>query len=270
MGEQTKIEWCEHTFNAWEGCTKVSAGCLNCYAEARDKRIHKGSHWGPGAPRKLMSEGYWRAPLAWDRAAKEAGERHRVFCSSLADVFDAEAPPGQLDRLWDLIYATPNLDWLLLTKRPERIAASLPEDWGAQGWPNVWLGTSVEHQGAALTRIPHLISVPAKVRFLSCEPLLGPLTLADPAEPLLWDQDGPHASDLLIHWVICGGESGHGARPMDLAWARDLRDQVVTAGSAFFFKQVGAVAATVSRKGGEIEDIPADLLVRQFQRPAKL
>jgi len=125
----SSIEWTTHTFNPWWGCTKVSDGCRNCYAEALSNRYGH-SVWGAGKPRRLMSDAHWQAPLGWDADAKRTGRRARVFCASMADVFEEQAPPGQLARLWDLIRLTPNLDWQLLTKRPHRIAESLPPDWG--------------------------------------------------------------------------------------------------------------------------------------------
>lgn len=248
MGEQTAIAWTDHTFNPWWGCTKVSAGCANCYA---DKFARRTGHdvWGPGKPRRTFPDAHWAEPLKWNKAAEGAGRRERVFCASMADVFDAEAPAGQLDRLWALIRATPWLDWQLLTKRPERIAGSLPADWG-RGYANVWLGTSVEDQAAADLRVPQLVTVPARVRFLSCEPLLGPVTLPfgcgcddgtegghaaiDPTCPR-------HGAGPGIDWVIVGGESGPGFRPMDKAWARGIRDQCDEARVAFFYKQDGGL-----------------------------
>lgn len=235
MGEATSIEWTHHSFSPWWGCTKVSPGCSACYAEAFDKRIG-GNHWGPGVERRTFGEKHWNEPKRWNAKAAKLGERHRVFCSSMADVFEAEAPAGQLDRLWPLIRETPHLDWLLLTKRPERIGASLPADWG-QGYANVWLGTSVEDQTRAEERIPHLLGVPAVVRFLSMEPLLERVTL----NPWLLTEHGRRLIGALpgISWVIVGGESGPRARPMHPDWARSLRDQCVSAGVPFLFKQHG-------------------------------
>jgi protein gp37 len=192
----------------------------------------------------VAAEAYWRQPLKWDKAAAEAGERHRVFCASLADVFEGaqtmpqdsvSAVDAARERLFSLIEATPNLDWLLLTKRPQFIMGMVPDRWVGAFPANVWIGTSVEDQAAADERIPHLIEVPARTRFLSCEPLLGPVDLRDFI--------GWHPSDIpddsLIHWIIAGGESGGSARPMHPAWARSLRDQCQAAGVAFFFKQWG-------------------------------
>jgi protein gp37 len=171
MGETTGIAWTDHTFNPWWGCTKVSPGCDRCYAETFDRRIG-GAHWGKDAARRVFGEKHWREPLKWNAAAEKAGKRARVFCASMADVFDADAPAGELERLWALIRATPHLDWQLLTKRPARIARALPADWG-DGYPNVWLGDDRRGPGARRPADPVLRAVPARVRFLSCEPLLG-------------------------------------------------------------------------------------------------
>lgn len=240
MAENSKIEWTHHTFNPWIGCQAVSPACDNCYAE----KLVNGRMAGDFSQRRRTAESTWRHPLAWDRKAKAAGERHRVFCASLADVFDNKVPEQWRADLWSLITATPNLDWLLLTKRPQNIAKMLPIMWG-DGWPNVWLGTTVENQTEANRRIPHLLAVPAKVRFLSCEPLLGPVDLRfahdeETGECIKggWAMFGAEPTARL-HWVIAGGESGPGARPMHPQWARDLRDQCAESGVAYHFKQWG-------------------------------
>lgn len=246
MGAETGIEWCHHTFNPWRGCEKVSPGCANCYAETLSKRNPAVlGVWGANGTRAMAAESYWRQPVAWNREAKTSGERRRVFCASLADVF--EDRPDLVDprsRLMGLIVDTPNLDWLLLTKRPENVMRLIP----GQHWPpNVWLGTSVEDQRRADERIPQLVQTPAAVRFLSVEPMLAAIDIAR------WFVKGhcpehhfpggfchgPCASDQRVDWVICGGESGAGARPMRPHWARSLRDQCVAAGVPFFFKQWG-------------------------------
>ena len=180
MAERTLIEWADHTFNPWEGCQHAGPGCDGCYAETRDKRFNGGTapNWGPGAPRRRTSPANWRKPLAWQRDAVATGTRPRVFCASLADVFDnAVDPQWRLD-LAALILATPDLDWLLLTKRIGNIAAMLPADWGTgwrNVWRNVWLGCTVVNQVEADRDIPKLLAVPAVVQFLSMEPLLGPV-----------------------------------------------------------------------------------------------
>lgn len=345
MATDSKIEWTTHTFNPWRGCTKVSDGCKHCYAEQLSGRNPKTlGVWGPNGTRVVAAEAYWKEPLKWNAAVKcqfcgglaacygkyadstegyacdeccghgcedgwcETAEKHRprVFCASLADVFEdwdgqLKMPNGQWAtinrhmgkftgyqgcnlgggndaltladirrRLFSLIDATPNLDWLLLTKRPENIGRMMPlpamadcdhkrqtcEEVGCTERirPNVWLGTSVENQQAADERITHLLRVPAKVRFISCEPLLGPVNLKE-----LHGRHGSMYCSLRgiktlnstaiydhphIDWVIVGGESGPKARPMHPDWARSLRDQCVAAGVPYFFKQWGEWAPT--------------------------
>jgi protein gp37 len=268
MTANTKIEWADHTFNPWIGCTKVSPGCDHCYAEAlATNRL--GVAWGQHADRRRTAESTWRQPLAWNRKAEREGRRYRVFCASLADVFDNQVPSRWREDLWHYIENTPHLDWLLLTKRPQNIEEMLPDartgtkPWGA-GWPNVWLGTTVENQAEANRRIPHLLSVPAAKRFLSCEPLLGPVDLTRIAWPAGddWPRcdcikhsprldalagsvmcegccEGPEALSASIDWVISGGESGAGARPSHPDWHRSLREQCADAGVPFLFKQWG-------------------------------
>lgn len=237
MGENTKIEWTDHTFNPWLGCTKISDGCKFCYAEAlMDKRYGK-VQWGPLGTRVRTSDANWKKPLQWNRQAEKEGRRFRVFCASLADVFEdrLELAPWRAE-LFDLIAKTPNLDWLLLTKRPENIMQMLIEAGrGFQDLPDhLWIGTSVENQDAADKRIPELLKVPAKVRFLSCEPLLGEVLLRRWLPP---SREGWAPSP--IHWCIVGGESGRGARPMHNRWARSIRDQCIESKIPFHFKQHG-------------------------------
>jgi protein gp37 len=226
LGKRTAIEWADHTFNPWWGCTKVSPACDHCYAEAWDKRTG-GGHWGPHANRRTFGDKHWMEPLHCDRAAAAAGTRRRVFCASMADVFDNAAPEGALDRLWQVVRMTRWLDWQLLTKRPQNIRKMLPPDWG-RGYENVWLGTTTENQEEADRRIPHLILITARVRFLSCEPLLGPILLR------------PNWFHGNLHWIIAGGESGPRARPSNPEWFRSLRDQCASSGFAFHFKQWGS------------------------------
>ena len=217
-------------FNPWIGCQKVSAGCDNCYAETMAKR--RGWHAWDGSERRPMSESYWWQPLRWDRKAAEAGERHRVFCASLADVFDPKAPPEIRERLWTLIAETPNLDWLVLSKRPERFAEFLPDDWGS-GYPNVWLGISAEDQDNYERRWPTLAATPAVLRFVSYEPALGPLVLGG------GDTDEVHPD-----WVIAGGESGPGARPMRPSWFRGVIADCAALEIPMFLKQWGTYASS--------------------------
>lgn len=253
--ETTNIEWCDSTFNAWEGCTKVGPGCDHCYAETRNGRFHAGANWGPGAPRLLRSGTYWREPLKWERDHDaffaEHGRHRRVFCSSLADVFDNEAPAGQRERLFELIKATPHLNWLLLTKRIGNAKRMLPVDWG-DGYANVWIGATVVNQAESDRDIMKLLTLPARIRFLSMEPLLGPVDLTRididghrEFYPLTSttgceDDDGNSTPDLpALDWVIVGGESGPDSRPMHPDWARDLSDQCAGAGVPLLFKQWG-------------------------------
>jgi protein gp37 len=234
MGETTGIDWTDHTFNPWIGCSRVSPGCVNCYADDMSQRFGMGkgqSLWRRHGKRQVTSAGNWRNPQKWDTAAFLAGRQARVFCASMADVFedrrDLDEPRA---RLWRLIEGMPHLDWQLLTKRIDRVAELVP--WGNSWPPNVWLGTSIENQTWADRRLPVLRTIPAAVRFVSAEPLLGPVRL---------DLDG-------IGWVICGGESGHNARPMDPAWARQIRDDCLAAGVPFFFKQWGGITSKANGK----------------------
>ncbi len=299
MGQVTAISWADHTFNPVRGCSKVSTGCKFCYAEGVAKR-NPGvlGTWGPNGTREVASEAYWKQPLLWDKQAKAAGVRRRVFCASLADVFE-DRPEWDAPRLrlLELIRTTPNLDWLLLTKRPENIRPLLLRAYGqnikpgaadkphlhdsyysyqleamlaawlfwedAEGPANVWLGTSVENQEAADTRIQWLLSMPATVHWLSCEPLVGPVDLtkvrvssdifqmrAGQTGEVLPEVLHTHASAFddgenilggCLDWVVVGGESGvnPGVRPMHPLWAQQLRDQCRKAGVAFHFKQWG-------------------------------
>jgi protein gp37 len=237
MADNTKIEWCDATFNPWVGCQKVSPACDHCYAEGWAKRTGQSSLWA-GIRRRTTPDN-WRQPIKWNHEAERLGVRKRVFCASLADVFDNKVPPEWRHDLFRLIGSTPSLDWLLLTKRPQNIAKMLPSDFVLAGRPphNVWLGTTVENQAEANRRIHHLRAVPAAVRFLSCEPLL---------DLIVPDLTG-------VAWVICGGESGGGARKMQPMWARALRDDCAAEGVAFFMKQMTKKAP-----------IPDDLMVREF------
>ena len=399
MAENSGIEWTTHTFNPWRGCAKVSPGCANCYADTMSKR-NPGTLgvWGPNGTRVVAAGSYWKQPLKWNKEAActcgggfrgkhspycPQADRPRVFCASLADVFEdwngpmvnasgerligswvnqesskwegvdnemfTADPQGfraiTMDdvrrRLFALIDQTPHLDWLLLTKRPENIARMMPPrdlgerdegiaegDYGyyrdpdhAYRRPNVWLGVSVEDQQRADERIPHLLQVSAAVRFLSCEPLLGPVKLdllrLDTGHPAMCVCGHGHGftrcpntggiaatcgrKDCLcagfrrkpgswrgIDWVIVGGESGPGARPMQVEWARSLVKQCQAAGVACFVKQLGSnpkgddfpvehdpvtgnrilklrqVITIHDKKGGDIAEWPADLRVREF------
>lgn len=241
MAKDSKIEWTHHTFNPWWGCAKVSPACLNCYAEAWAKRV--GSKvWGKNADRRFFGANHWKEPVSWNAEAVVQKQRRRVFCASMADVFERrpELKPWR-QKLWELINATPMLDWLILTKRPQNISSMVP--WGDDEWPkNIWIGTTVENQHWAEVRLPHLLKHSAAVRFLSCEPLLGPIDLGKWAgDPLLNPLD----------WVIAGGESGPQARPMEPGWARKLRDHCNSHGIPFHFKQWGHWVPAALLEGAE-------------------
>lgn len=312
MGDVTKIQWCDHTFNPWTGCQKVSPGCANCYAEDWADRFGREFR----EKRTIAAESTWRQPLKWNREAKAAGVRRRVFCASLGDVFENRpelVAPRQ--RLFELIGATPHLDWLLLTKRPENIVgqwslwsgyaaggaikAGVPiedvfTDGRVLGFPrNVWIGTSVEDQAAADTRIPILLQIPAAVRFLSCEPLIGAVDLNHV------QYDGTVEYDVLrgtmgvyrphrgkcpgVDWVIVGGESGPGARECHVEWIESIVRQCQMAKVPVFVKQLGAKPthlipqlggrwnlSLADRKGGDPAEwgVFEHLNIRKFPVPA--
>jgi protein gp37 len=224
---KTSIAWCDYTFNLAWGCIESSAGCDFCYARVLAHR-YGFDVWGKGKPRRTFGAKYWNEPLRWNRSATALGERHRVFCSSMTDVFlNDKAIDVERIKLWPLIDQTSSLDWLILTKHPERFRGNIPDV-----KPNVWLGVSVEDNSAAW-RVDYLRRTPAAIRFLSVEPMLGPIDNVN--------LDG-------IDQVIVGGESGHGARLMDIAWVRDVRDRCTESGTAFFLKQLGG---SVNKRGHE-------------------
>lgn len=243
MGKATVIAWCESTFNPWIGCTKIGPGCDHCYAEFQDsrKRWDGGkTHWGAGVPRYRTSHSNWAQPLAWNRAAEKAGKRHRVFCASLADVFDNEVPEEWRTDLWFLIRATPHLQWLLVTKRVGNAIGMVPMAWlGANGFPpNVRLLITVVDQEEADRDIPKLLALTCK-NGISYEPALGPIDWWQIPVP------GTHGDmqDMReIGWIIVGGESGSKARPFNLAWARSTIAQCKAAGVPVFCKQLGSCA----------------------------
>lgn len=296
MSEHTKIEWVDHSWSPWRGCTKVSPGCANCYAETLSKRNPAVlGQWGKGKPRVLAKN--WGDPVRWQKRTAMDMPRPRVF-PSLCDWLDDEVPIEWLARFLKLIHDTPHLDWLLLTKRPENweerslkacqllagmTAAEAPTvHWliawrrGFQAPSNVWFGVSVEDQTRANERIPLLLQIPAKVRWLSLEPLLGPVHLASSVRyPSGLIEEG-------LHWLVIGGESGHGASPCNVDWIRSLKDQGKAAGLPVFVKQLGArpvediqdarggyvgfqrLGGISHPKGGDPLEWPEDLRVREF------
>jgi protein gp37 len=287
MGEQTNIEWCDHTFNPWRGCTKVSPGCTHCYAETLSLR-NPGvlGKWGPNGVRAVASESYWRKAACWDAAAVRDGVRRRVFFSLgdwLEDRADLIRPRR---RFLDTICHTPALDWLLLTKRPElweSVLSKTLEEWVNSGdlarddfgyhqvwqWLNVdekrdkgyplhnaWVGVSVEDRRYGLPRIERLREIPATLRFLSVEPLLQDLGFLRLEE---------------VDWVIIGGESGTSARPCDIHWIRAVVRQCWFAGIPAFVKQLGSNPVEGGKplrlrdsKGGDPSEWPEDLRIREW------
>lgn len=293
MAENSGIEWTDHTFNPWLGCTKVSPACANCYAERDFDHRYKKVQWGPQGTRVLTSDSNWKKPLQWNRKAEQTGYRLRVFCASLADVFedwegaimdhsrhrlstcrnscglittrsspsskcakcnDELRPLNMGDarrRLFHLIDLTPNLDWLLLTKRPENVERMWPTISSGRKWnsQNVWLGTSIENQEWADKRLPHLHAAKryglVRTTFISAEPLVGSIILQGQHDGKTYN----HLGEGGIDWVITGGESGPNARPCDPDWFRSLRDQCNEAGTAFHFKQWGEFNESQTRVG---------------------
>jgi len=272
MGKNTDIAWCHHTFNAWRGCTKVSPGCTNCYAE---KLSHRNPAtlgvWGDDGARAMAAESYWRQLPRWNAAAEKAGERHRVFCMSLGDVLeDRPELHAPRSRLMSMVPECPALDFLFLTKRPEN---RLMHGWG-DAWPvNAWLGISAEDQARLDERATHAVKVNVFRRFISAEPLLGPLQFGDAMSSWL----------SFFDLVIVGGESGGSSRPFQVQWARDIIGECAAAGVACFVKQLGSWPSTAlsaalltdpnhrlrlrDRKGGDWDEWTgplADLRVRQM------
>lgn len=291
MAENSKIEWTNHTFNTHWGCSKVSPGCDGCYAESLAKRFGYG--WGDDAPKREFAEKHWDELLRWDAKAAAEGVRRRVFTNSMSDLFDKFAPAGVRERHFEYIERTPNLDHLLLTKRIGNVERMVPKHWLNGEWPaNAWLGATVVNQEEADRDIPKLLAVPARVRFLSIEPMLGPIDLHD---HLMRQVNGFTER---IDWVICGGESGPKARSAHLEWFRSIVRQCKAAGTPVLVKQLGAVvlddgmsspgghwpSGTVResagpryteaepaffvrlkhKKGGDMAEWPEDLRVREF------
>lgn len=300
----TKIEWTATTradgtvvpgysYNPWRGCSKVSEGCAHCYAESLSLRNPSVlGVWGDKGKRVIASENMWREPLKWNAAAEKVGERRRVFCASMADVFEdrpeLEAPRRRLARL---IGETPCLDWLLLTKRPENAKEMINRMWFADAeWPkNYWLGVSVEDQASLIRRISILDPIPAPVKFLSCEPLLSALNFTDgPLDP--YSTMGEWSMLDGVDWVIVGGESGPKARPCNIEWIRSIVRQCQANRVPCFVKQLGSHVIgsedelmrrigerlpglqlaphvrwkLLDDKGGDHSEWPEDLNVREF------
>ena len=251
MADETEISWTDSTFNPWVGCSKVSPGCEHCYAETFDQRRlwTEELHWGPGTRPMLVSENGWKLPLRWQRKAARERTVHKVFCGSMHDFADTRAPAGARQRLWKLVRETPDLRWQMLTKRPKNILKSLPKDWG-DGYQNVCLGVTVENIEHGLPRVDILRRIPCAMRFLSIEPLLEDIGRIDLTD---------------IGWVIVGGESGRGARSMELDWVLNIREQCKRQRVPFFYKQKGAARGhgDCLIDGAEVKEWPAFLLPPQ-------
>lgn len=277
MAETTTIAWTQHTWNPWRGCTKVSPGCAHCYMFTAQERYGRD-------PSQVVRTKTWHDPIKWQKTAALAGLTEMVFTCSWSDWFHETADPWR-NEAWDVIRRCPNLIFQILTKRPERIHGHLPIDLPRNGYPNVWLGVSVEDQKRADQRIPLLLDAPeAVVKFLSCEPLLGPLDLTAffGGEHMTLDGSAENYN-FGIDWLIAGGESGPHARPCAVAWIRALVEQCKVAGLRCFVKQLGShvidteytTTASSTRgqvigvklrdpKGGDPEEWSEDLRVREF------
>lgn len=225
MAEQSAISWTDATMNPWIGCSRISPACDSCYAARDNDRRKWVEGWGPGVPRRRTSESYWKQPLKWNRKAAQTGKPLRVFCASLADVFDNEVEQAWRDDLWQLLRETPNLRWILLTKRIGNAPKMLPPDWP---FANAGLMATLENQTVWDRDYPKLMSIPSTWYGVSAEPLLGPINMA----PMIEDHGA-------IDWMITGGESGPHYRPLDLDAVRDIRDQCKEYGITFHHKQNG-------------------------------
>ena len=290
MSESTAISWTDATFNPVWGCTKVSPACDHCYAERDAKRFAAGTVlWGVGSERRQFGDAHWKAPLKWAKTLPaKLGRRPRIFCASMADVFDKDWPDGVRERLFKLIEDTPEMDWLLLTKRIGNVARMIPDRWSVTLPANVWIGATVVNQEEADRDVPKLLAIKARVRFLSIEPMLGPMDIV----PYIHCDIGN-----AIEWVIVGGESGPHARPLHIDWVRSIVQQSNAAGVAVHVKQLGKrvhdsgmsspgqhwprdmLRVHLSRKtetdpafevqldhvkGGDLDEWPEDLRVQEF------
>lgn len=310
MGKKTGISWCDHTFNPWWGCVRVSTGCERCYAETFARRMGF-DLWGKDKPRRFFEQKHWSEPLKWEKEAREAKATRRVFCASMADVFQGH-PELNLARarLWNLVEKTPHLEWLVLTKRPENFKPMVLEKWLNYGGPdNLRIGTTIEHQKVAKARLRELFNWPGK-NFISVEPMLSPVSLAEAIEPededwamvnainddgepeefieeceaecdwVNYGQDlvpnpehyewaswrrwraGLFALGRLVDWVIIGGESGAGCRPMEIEWAAALMEECRIAGVPVFVKQLGGHPDKRDRR----EEWPEVLRVQEWPK----
>ncbi len=267
MAENSKIAWTDHTFNPWFGCTRVSPGCQNCYAENWMDRRYKKVKWGPGQPRVRTKT--WGDPEKWNRQAQASGIRKKVFCASLADWLDTEVPEEWLTDLMALIQRCPHLDWLMLTKRPER-AFDGPAKWFTElCLPNVWFGVTAETQDYFNTRVGILGSISAAIRWVSYEPALGPLRYF-----------GVRGHNIYLpDWLVIGGESSQmmPARPFAIEWAECAIMNCRDKGIVPFMKQIGSNAfyeggrwAAKDKAGADPDEWPESIRVREFPKKGEL
>lgn len=262
MGKRTAIAWTDHTFNPVWGCMKVGPGCDFCYAEVWASRFGDGM-WGPEAAYREFTDKHWRQPEHWNAAAEKAGERRRVFCASMADIFDKRWPAHIRPRLWKLIKATRWLDWQLVTKRIGNAPDMLPADWG-DGYPNVWMVPTIVNQEEADRDLPKLFQVPAHVYGVSYEPALGRVDWFQWMRPMITRK---------LDWIIGGGESNQrGMRECRIEWLEDTAAQCAQHGIAYFNKQIGAMPTyrgapyplPPRSKGDTPEEWPESIRVREF------
>jgi protein gp37 len=269
MAEKSNIEWTEATWNPWYGCLKVSPGCKLCYMYREMAR------YGRDPRTVTRSKTKFNDPLKWVKAGNEP---KFCFTCSWSDFFIEQADEWRAEA-WKIIAATPQITYQILTKRPDRVLEHLPADWG-QGYKNVWLGVSAENQEYADERIPILLNTPAAVRWVSAEPLLGPITFRWAA----WDKHQTHSRRVkqlanverdgkviagavdhldglrMLDWIVVGGESGSESRPMEMIWAHQIAEQCIEAKTPFFMKQLGGKAD----KRGDIKQFPTGLQIRQW------
>jgi len=240
MSDTTIIAWTDRTWNPWRGCDKVSPGCAHCYMFTAQER------YGQDPSTVIRSKSKWNDPLKWQRAAAAAGRVERIFTCSWSDWFHVDADPWRAEA-WAIVRQCPNLHFQILTKRDDRIVSQLPADWG-EGYPNVWLGVSIENDRFTY-RADRLRAIPAAVRFISAEPVLGPM---------------PSLNLKRIDWLIVGGESGPNFRPMDHQWVRELRAKAKRAGTAFFFKQSAAPRTEmgITLDGEIVREYPTPRVIR--------
>lgn len=241
MGENTKIEWADHTWNPWIGCTKISPACDHCYAEEMMANRYGRVSWGAGEDRSKTSASTWAAPLKWDRDAKASGHHAFVFCLSLGDIWDNEVDPEWRHSAFDVMDRTPNLTYLLLSKRIGNAEKMCSVNAGNRSLPrNAALGATMVNQDEWDRDAPKLeyaaTVLGARFTFASIEPILGPIKM----------------TGKIPDWVIVGGESGREARPAHPDWLRSLRDQCANAGAAFFFKQWGEWSPHQVAAGGDL------------------